>query len=152
MSDLGGVKSACKDPSFAQILVIFENQMLQLPELPFQTFTYMFYKLPLQIQTIEGALYYKIAPDIPQQVSKQIIQAKNKPKMTLRSFPGSFDLTFEQCDSTKGQLILKCLFDIFNSSKKRTKKLLWYLKSNCFRLFFQKNWRHHKDISKLTDL
>ena len=32
---LGGVKLACKDPSFAQRLVIFANQMWQLPEWPF---------------------------------------------------------------------------------------------------------------------
>ena len=62
---LGGVKSACKDPSFAQSLVIFANQTWQLPEWPFQTLTYMFYKLPLQIQTIEGTLQYKIAPLTP---------------------------------------------------------------------------------------
>ena len=40
---------------------------------------------------------------------------------------------------TKGQLISKCLFGIFNSLQKGTKNsilLLWYLKSNCFRLFF----------------
>ena len=30
--------------------------------------------------------------------------------------------------------------------------LLWNLRSNCFRLFFGRNWRHQKDISKLTDL
>ena len=30
--------------------------------------------------------------------------------------------------------------------------LLWYLRSNCFRSFFGRNWRHQKDISKLTDL
>ena len=35
--------------------------------------------------------------------------------------------------------ISKYLFNIFNSPKKQTKNpalLLWYLKSNCFRLFF----------------
>ena len=75
--------------------------------------------------------------------------------MTLRSFPGSFDLTFEQCHSTKGQLISKCLFGIFNSTKKRTKKT--YLSTmvpqvELFSFVFSKNWRHQKDISKLTDL
>ena len=30
--------------------------------------------------------------------------------------------------------------------------LLWYLRSTCFRSFFGRNWRHQKDISKLTDL
>ena len=34
------------------------------------TLTYMLYKLPLQIQTIEGALYYKIAPLTPPNVHK----------------------------------------------------------------------------------
>ena len=62
---LGGVKSACKDPCFAQSLVIFANQTWQLPEQPFQTLTYMYYNLPLQIHTIEGALQYKIAPLTP---------------------------------------------------------------------------------------
>ena len=32
---LGGVKTACKDPSFAQSLVIFANETWQLPEWPF---------------------------------------------------------------------------------------------------------------------
>ena len=45
----------------------FANQTWQLPEWPFQTLTYMFYKLPLQIQRIEGTLQYKIAPLTPQQ-------------------------------------------------------------------------------------
>ena len=53
----------------------------------------------------------------------------------------------------KGQLISKCLFGIFNSSKKETKKfVLWYLKSNCFRSFFGRIEDTQKDISKLTDL
>ena len=30
--------------------------------------------------------------------------------------------------------------------------LLWYLRLTCFRSFFGRNWRHQKDISKLTDL
>ena len=40
----------------------------------------------------------------------------------------------------KGQLISKCLFGIFNSPKKQSKKFDFtcYLKSNCFRSFF---WR-----------
>ena len=41
--------------------------------------------------------------------------------------------------TTKGQLISKYLFGIFNSPKKRTKNstlLLWYLKSNSFCSFF----------------
>ena len=59
---LGGVKTACKDPSFAQSLIIFANETWQLPEWPFQTLAYIFHKLPLQIQTIESALQYKIVP------------------------------------------------------------------------------------------
>ena len=42
---------------------------------------------------------------------------------------------------TKGQLILKRLFFIFNSPKKLTKILAllpWYLKSNCFCSFFER--------------
>ena len=30
--------------------------------------------------------------------------------------------------------------------------LLWYLRSICLCSFFRRNWRHQKDISKLTDL
>ena len=30
--------------------------------------------------------------------------------------------------------------------------LLWNLRSTCFRSFFGRNWRHQKDISKITDL
>ena len=53
----------------------------------------------------------------------------------------------------KGQLISKCLFGIFNSPKNKRKIRLYFnLKSNCFRLFFWENWRHQKDISKLTHL
>jgi hypothetical protein len=35
--------------------------------------------------------------------------------------------------------------------KNELKNSTWYLSSNCFRSFFWKNWRHQKDISKLTD-
>ena len=55
---------------------------------------------------------------------------------------------------TKGQLISKCLFGIFNSPKKRTKNLsllLWYIKLNCFRSFFGRIEDTKKYISKLTD-
>ena len=50
----------------------------------------------------------------------------------------------------KGQLNSKCLFVIFSSPKKRTTLLLLYLKSNWFRSVF-KNWRHKKEILKLTE-
>ena len=43
---------------------------------------------------------------------------------------------------------------MFPPKNKRTNStlLLWNLRSTCFRLFFGGNWRHQKDISKLTDL
>ena len=65
---LGGVKSAFKDPSFAQGSVIFAHLNCHLPEQPFQTLTYMLYKLPLKIQTIEGTLQYKMSPITPPSV------------------------------------------------------------------------------------
>ena len=46
----------------------------------------------------------------------------------------------------KGQLISKIFFGIINSPKYKQKN------STCFRSFFEGNWRHQKDISKLTDL
>ena len=55
----------------------------------------------------------------------------------------------------KGQLISKCLFGIFNSPKKWTKKfnLSTILPQvELFSFVFWKNWRHQKDISKLPDL
>ena len=82
LSTLGGVKSACKDRSFAQNLVNFANQMWQLPEWPFQTLTYMFYNLPPQI--IEGALQYKIAPLTPPNVDRYTY-------MHIRPLPTFYD-------------------------------------------------------------
>ena len=55
----------------------------------------------------------------------------------------------------KGQLISKCLFGIFNSPKKRTKKFNFTTilpQVKLFSLVFWENWRHQKDILKLTDL
>ena len=55
----------------------------------------------------------------------------------------------------KGQLISKGLFLSKILPKNEQKiwcKLLWYLRLNCFRPFFWKNWRYQKEISKLTDL
>ena len=75
--------------------------------------------------------------------------------MTLRSFPGSFDLTFEQCDSTKGHLISKSVFGIFNFSKKRPKKInlsTMLPQVEFFSFVFWKNWRHQKILLKLPDL
>ena len=54
---------------------------------------------------------------------------------------------------SKGQLISKGLCGIPYCPKKRTKNstlLLWYLRSTCFCSVFRRNWRHQKDISKLT--
>ena len=67
---------------------------------------------------------------------------------------------------SKGQLISKGLFAMLNSSKKTNKKLdfttvipqlvvliLGYAMGRIvFGRFFWKNWRHQKDILKLTDL
>ena len=56
---------------------------------------------------------------------------------------------------TKGQLISKYLFVIFNSSEKWTKKFDFTTPVPQVKLclfFFGENWRHQKDISKLTDL
>ena len=52
---------------------------------------------------------------------------------------------------TKGQLISKCLFYVFNSPKKTNEKIWLYCQYHLF-TFFGKIWRHEKDISKLTDL
>jgi hypothetical protein len=51
----------------------------------------------------------------------------------------------------KGQLISKWFLVSLISSKKRTKIVRFHPK-NDFRSFFWGNWRHHKVISKLTDL
>ena len=55
----------------------------------------------------------------------------------------------------KGQLISKCLFCIFNSSQKRMSKFditTMVPQVELFLFVFWENWRHQKDISKLTDL
>ena len=57
--------------------------------------------------------------------------------------------------SFKGQLISKCLSCIFNSPKKQMKKFNFTTMVPQIELFsfvFWENWRHQKDISKLTDL
>ena len=61
--------------------------------------------------------------------------------------------------SSKGQLISKGLFGIngiLNSPKNWTKKFNFTTMilqvTTCYRLFFGRNWRHQKDVSKLTDL
>ena len=55
----------------------------------------------------------------------------------------------------KGQLISKGLFGILNSPKKQTKKIDFTTMVPHVKLFlfiFWENWKHQKDISKLTDL
>ena len=51
----------------------------------------------------------------------------------------------------KGQLISKCLFGIFNSSKK-IRSNYYVAQVELFSIVFWKKSRHQKDISKLTDL
>ena len=56
---------------------------------------------------------------------------------------------------SKGQLISKCLFGIFNSPKRQTKKfdfITMVPQVELFSFIFWENWRHHKYISKLRDL
>ena len=55
------------------------------------------------------------------------------------------------CLGFKGQLISKWFLVSSISSKKRT-KIVWFHPKNDFRSFFWGNRRHHKVISKLTDL
>ena len=52
----------------------------------------------------------------------------------------------------KGQLISKANCQAVNSSKKQTNELFFIYYAPCFCLFLGRNWRHQKDISKLTDL
>ena len=57
--------------------------------------------------------------------------------------------------STKGQLISKRLFGIINSPKKQKKKFDFTAtvpQVELFSFVLMGNWRHQKDISKLTDL
>ena len=71
------------------------------------------------------------------------------PKVNTFSF-----LQFFYTDLLGGQLITKCLFGIFNSPKKLTKKFDYSMVSlvELFLFVFWENSRHQKDISKLTDL
>ena len=58
-------------------------------------------------------------------------------------------------DLTKGQIKLKQFFKpMFPPKNKWTNSalLLWNLRSTCFHSIFGGNWRHQKDILKLTDL
>ena len=57
--------------------------------------------------------------------------------------------------AVKGQSISKCLFCIFNSHKKQTRKFDFTTMVPRVELFsfnFWENWRHQNDFSKLTDL
>ena len=51
---------------------------------------------------------------------------------------------FIHCFLPKGQLISKCQFGIFNSPKNEQNKTFLFV--------FWENWRHQRDLSKLTDL
>ena len=60
-----------------------------------------------------------------------------------------------QSYDSKGQLISKCLFGIFNSPKERTIKFDFTTmipQVELFSFVFWKKGKHQKDISKLTDL
>ena len=64
-------------------------------------------------------------------------------------------LNYDAVALSKGPLISKCHFGIFNSSKKWTNILnltTIVAQVELFSFFFFKNWRHKKDIWKLTDL
>ena len=43
-------------------------------------------------------------------------------------------------------------FKLTKNERTNSTLLLWNLRSTCFRSFLGRNWRHQKDISKLTDL
>ena len=62
---------------------------------------------------------------------------------------------FDFRSNSKGQLISKCLFGIFNFPKKRTKIFDFTTmvpQVEFFSFVFWENRRHQKDISKSTDL
>ena len=52
----------------------------------------------------------------------------------------------------KGQIISKCLFGVFNFFQKTNEWIRLYYYVTCFRSSFGRNWRHQKDILKLSDL
>ena len=69
--------------------------------------------------------------------------------------PTQWEELFFQNPTSKGQLISKCLFGIFHSPKKRTKKFDFTTmvpQVELFSFVFWENWWHQRDISKLTDL
>ena len=56
---------------------------------------------------------------------------------------------------TSSQIVFVCLLGELNTPKRHfeiNSPLLWYLKLNYFLFIFWENWRHQKDISKLTHL
>ena len=53
--------------------------------------------------------------------------------------------------AAKGQTKLKWFFQADVSSIKQMNEFDWSTMT-CFHSFFGRNWRHQKDISKLTDL
>ena len=84
--------------------------------------------------------------------SKTVFTLSNISRQELRIHSSS--LTFAT-RLAKGQLISECLFGIFNSPKKRIKKFIFTImvpKVKLFSFVFGENWRHRKDISKLTEL
>ena len=54
--------------------------------------------------------------------------------------------------SPKGQVISKANCQDVNSSKKRTNEFVFTTMQRVFVPFFGRNWRHQKNISKLSDL
>ena len=74
--------------------------------------------------------------------------------ITARKNP-NICLPYLTISHSKGQLISKCLFGIFNSPKKWTKKFNFnptVTQVELFSFVFWENGRHQKYISKLTDL
>ena len=65
------------------------------------------------------------------------------------------DIMDDHSKDAKGQLISKCLFGVFNFSQKTNDEIQLYCYDTTGRLvfvLFGGNWRHQKEISKLTDL
>ena len=89
------------------------------------------------------------------QISRSAHRATNtNPQIFLKNFL-SFQLLkhcYLQLLNRKGQIISKANCQAMNSSKKRTNEFVFTYYARSFRSFFGRNWRHKKDISKLTYL